>query len=450
MDKRSFINAKQSQIHQQRIQRQYEIDNYKFERSLNDGMLQRIDGLLAALGSHKQETDKRSPDELLFQAVMESASNSELDAPPHRYPGIHPEMKEQPSYSKMMATLVDQVKAKVDEDKTEDRFAAYVAELKVHKGKIEELQEKLQGLLDDLERESSKKITSENIRVGFDASYFGKPTVNMMEPPPKEKARKTKKVQAAQVLNPKATGARDPLIREDGAQTSGADADVDEPLPDSDEEADDVEPSEVGKEFGEIKLGNYKKCLEFITQNPKILAEKETDGLLVMAFNAAIEEKDALARQYVHQALLIQYCRALDRDGSLQNGVRVFFKRVSSSDHPGRHVFLNDVEDTFTRIKTRAKELETRRLAEDVGTDGVEQIQLHAVDPNTTINIIIPPKESEKPEEIEARKLFDAFPPGLQRALEGGFLVDVNKVLGKMSVEEAEEVVGQLSAVSCM
>ena len=40
--------------------------------------------------------------------------------------------------------------------------------------------------------------------------------------------------------------------------------------------------------------------------------------------------------------------------------------------------------------------------------------------------------------------VFERFPPGLQRALESGSLDSVNEVLGKMSVEEAEEVVDQL------
>ena len=46
--------------------------------------------------------------------------------------------------------------------------------------------------------------------------------------------------------------------------------------------------------------------------------------------------------------------------------------------------------------------------------------------------------------EQQARIIFERFPPGLQRALEGGSLDKVNEVLGKMSVEEAEEVVEQL------
>ena len=40
--------------------------------------------------------------------------------------------------------------------------------------------------------------------------------------------------------------------------------------------------------------------------------------------------------------------------------------------------------------------------------------------------------------------MFESFPPGLQRALESGSLDDVNKVLAKMSVEEAEDVVQKM------
>jgi len=86
-------------------------------------------------------------------------------------------------------------------------------------------------------------------------------------------------------------------------------------------------------------------------------------------------------------------------------------------------------------------------MGKEKGSQGVEQIQLHAVDPNTTINISIPPANSEDPEQKKAREAFESFPPGLRRALESGSLDEVNKVLGMMSVEEAEEIVGQLGEV---
>jgi len=75
---------------------------------------------------------------------------------------------------------------------------------------------------------------------------------------------------------------------------------------------------------------------------------------------------------------------------------------------------------------------------------GVEQIQLHAVDPNTKITINLPAANSQDPTEIEARKIFDAFPADLQKALASESLDEVNKVLGNMSVEDAEVVVEQL------
>ena len=41
VDKRSFIRAKQNQIHQQRMQRRHEIETLKYERIINDGLLER-------------------------------------------------------------------------------------------------------------------------------------------------------------------------------------------------------------------------------------------------------------------------------------------------------------------------------------------------------------------------------------------------------------------------
>lgn len=224
---------------------------------------------------------------------------------------------------------------------------------------------------------------------------------------------------------------------------SGAEADVDEPAGAEEDDAD-VETSELAKKFAAIKSGDYRTSLQFISENPQVVQEKETDGLLVLAFNSAIEGLDDFARQCVHQGLLLQYCRALGKDG-----VGMFFKRITTPGHKAQSVFLDDVNQTYHRIKTRAKEIVKQRAQEEAdGAGGVEQIQLHAVDPGTTINIRIPPETSEDSAEVKARELFNAFPPGLQRALESGSLDEVNVVLGKMSVDEAEEIVSQLSEVS--
>lgn len=153
------------------------------------------------------------------------------------------------------------------------------------------------------------------------------------------------------------------------------------------------------------------------------------------------------AKQCVNQALLIQYCRQLGKDG-----VGLFFRRITTQGHQAGKLFTDDVNDTYNKIKVRVAELAKERANQP---EGEEQIQLHAVDPNTKINIVVPPpvpKDLATPsaqpppteDQIEARKIFESFPPGLQRALESGELDEVNRVLGKMSVEEAEEVVAQL------
>ena len=373
---------------------------------------------------------------------MESVGGSDSDTPPPPPAGVHTQEKELPSYSKMMASLVDQVKAKVDEDKPDNRYEAYATEVKAHQAKIEDLQKQLLEQLNKLEREEGRKITSESIHTGFDSSFVSK--ADAKPAPETKRTTKAEKVQAVEVLNPHALAARDPLNRSESQQSSGADADVDEPEADDDDNDDDIEASEDGKAFAKIKMGDYRECLQFISAHPNVVAEKETDGLLVMAFNAAAEGKDDFARQCVHQGLLLQYCRALGRDG-----VGLFFKRITTPGHQAQKVFFDDVNSTYAKIKSRSKELAKQRAQEEAeGSGGVEQIQLHAVDPGTTINIKIPPPTSDNPEEIKARELFNAFPPGLQRALESGSLDEVNKVLGKMSVEEAEEVVGQLGEVS--
>jgi len=128
----------------------------------------------------------------------------------------------------------------------------------------------------------------------------------------------------------------------------------------------------------------------------------------------------------------------------------MFFKRVTTKDHQAQKLFTDDVNQTYGRIHTRAAEIAAERAKNPASSEAVEQIQLHAVDPNTTINIAVPPATptatdpAERAEQEAARKIFEDFPPGLRRALESGKLDEVNKVLAKMSVEEAEEVVGKL------
>lgn len=428
VDKRSFIRAKQTQIHQQRIDRKHRITTLGYERVINDGLLLRIDALLKALESHKAEIQDRkdadSIDEVVFDSLMEVSEDGSLgpDMPPSPPKGVHAG-QEQPSYSKMMGALVDQVKTEVNKSGEEGaaRYTAFIRGVGSHNDKVKQLQIDLNQEVLRLEKEEGTKITSENIRDGFNSSHVPKAA-----PPPAATATKSTKTE---LLNKPTVG-------------TGSEADVESGSIEEDED-ENMTASPTAKQFGKIAYGDYKASLQFIGSHPEILAEKETDGLLVEAFeaqtNAKTKKDEDYARQCVHQALLLQYCRQLGKDG-----VGLFFQRVQTPNHQARKLFFDDVNSTYARIRSRTAEIAREAAENDNGEK--ELIQLHAVDPNTTINIQTPPPldKCETEDETESRKIFETFPPGLQRALQSGSLEEVNKILAKMSVEEAEIVVEQL------
>ena len=319
VDKRSFIRAKQSQIHQQRAERKHRIATLQYERGVNDGLLRRIDTLLAELRAHEaaaRDKARGEKDAFIYQALIASAGDPDEDEAPPPPEGVHAQEGEPIRYSQMMGALVDQVKKEVDEVGSDDWYKGYVKGIEGHKKKVQGLQKELQTKLAELEKEESRKITSESIRDGFNSSSVSKDK-NISGASGSGKAP----TKAVEVLNPAALK-KDALAAEDGAQSSGADADVDERGGALADDEDATEPSEAGKKFSKIKVGDYKASLQFISGHPSVLAERETDGLLVWGFDAQLKGQSDFAKQCVHQALLLQYCRTLGPDG-----VRLFFKR---------------------------------------------------------------------------------------------------------------------------
>lgn len=449
VDKRSFIRAKQNQIHQQRFERRREIDTLKYERIINDGLLERINALLDALKTHQEEAQTKDPDQLVFQSMLESAADPAKDEPPKPPEGVYTHQKEpQPAYSKMMAGLIDQVKKEVDEKKSNERFKDYLDGVRGHLTKVQNLQQELLAKLAQLEKEESSKITSDQLHDGMNYTSIArsKPKEPSKPTPP---AKPQKKAKEPELLNPKAglaSSAREQLQRADSPVSSGAEADIEDdnllthPQEEDAEDNDDaLKLSSDGKAFAKIKVGDFKASLDFIGKHyDDIVNEKIQEALLGEAFEAQLKGQDRYAKQCVHQSLLVQYCRNLGRDG-----VGVFFKRMQTPGHQAQKVFVDDVNNTYGHIKTRTTELK-KQEQEAEAKGGVEQIQLHAVEPGTEIHINVPQAGSSDPNEVEARKTFESFPPGLQRALESGSLDKVNEVLGKMAVDEAEQIVEKL------
>lgn len=414
----------------EREQRKHEIATLKYEHILNAGLEKRLANLLSALKTRaddagSSDAPKQRAAELAFRAVMESApKNPEDDKLPPRPEGVHEGQGEgyPTTYSKMLVTVLDHANKALDEKTIdpEKRFEAMVEELGVHLQDVRNAQAKGDARLKELEALEGRKITSENYHTGFDSSHVNKKSSD---------AKGKETTSSQELLNPEYAKSLSSGAAPQQASKAG----------DDDEE---IEATPDAKKFAKIPVGDYRASLSFITSHPHIVTEQETDGLLVEAFNAGLEGNDQLSLQCVHQALLLQYCRALGKDG-----VGLFFKRISDKGGKAHEMFSKDVQETYGRIRVRTREIKKEREAE-ASAGGVEQIQLHAVEPGTTINITIPEADSQDEAVRAQRAIYEAFKPEVKKALESGSLDEVNKALGAMKVDEAEELVGLLGDVS--
>jgi cell division cycle protein 37 len=130
-----------------------------------------------------------------------------------------------------------------------------------------------------------------------------------------------------------------------------------------------------------------------------------------------------------------------------------------SDEKRAQTVFLKDVEDTYAHLAARV--IATQAEEEEAG-QGREQIQLMQEDSSQPITFNVP--DGPPPEDLrlegpgtegldieQVRRalqmrwdVFEAFDDALKKALQIGTLEAVNKILGKMEVADAEEVVKML------
>ena len=284
--------------------------HYKTEIAMNSHLGKMLDRLVTTLSSRGSQP----AESVVMQALVQLSTEDHSDAPepPAGTPG----------YAAMMASLVDTIKKEIDDQgnaTAEGRWDTFIDKLKEHRSKLAQQTTDTGKKLEALEQEENAKITSDDVHEGFSVGHVNKAQDHGQ--PASKKKTATRKVQAVEQLNSLSASAPSSSLQPLGDQSSsGADADVEDIGGDADDEH--IEPTALGRKFAQIKIGEYHQCLQFISEHPDVVAEKETDGLLIDAFNAQIAGRDVHARQCVHQALLLQYCRQLGRDG-----VSLFFKR---------------------------------------------------------------------------------------------------------------------------
>lgn len=222
-----------------------------------------------------------------------------------------------------------------------------------------------------------------------------------------------------ETLNPGAT------MKDLSLQDKGAEADTEE-----DDDDEDIEMSPEAAAFSKIK--GFEDSYKYLSKHANIINEKTSDSILGNAFTAQLKGDEAYAKNCVIQSLMIQYCGQLGKDG-----LNVFFSRMSGPNTQGRKMFFDDVEKTYGRIQSRCIEI----AAEEVTTsNGVETIQLQPMGDGSQLTIRVPGPEDEEP-----YKVFKSMPKDFQEALKTGTLEALNKVLDKLAVPVAEDLVQKCS-----
>ncbi|CDH58704.1 hsp90 co-chaperone cdc37 [Lichtheimia corymbifera JMRC:FSU:9682] len=265
--------------------------------------------------------------------------------------------------------------------------------------------------LERLKKEEGKKLTSENM---FHETS-NRTILNSSKDQPKPSSSKPKaKEQVIETLNP-------------GVQMKDLSI-HDKQQNEADEEDDDkdIELSKEAEAFAKLK--GFEPSYKHLMRYPEIINETMSDQILAEAFTQQLKGNEDFSRNCVIQALTLQYCGQL---GS--NGLNVFFSRMNGPNQQARKMFFDDVDRTYGRIKVRCAEIAAEQNA------GVETIQLQAAEDGSPLTIRVP--DPNKEEEKEAYKVFEAMPQAFQDALKTGELDNLNKVLEKMSVEDAETLV---------
>jgi cell division cycle protein 37 len=466
VDKKSLIRWKQRDIHEKREARKRHIHALSAEIACNAVLLPRLQSILAQLST------SQTPLPYLSGLVEQLQTNPSPNAPPTNAPG-------QPTYDAMVLSLLLQVSeaakkaaAAGKEDSSDEVVGRKVKEgLQTHLTQLGKHTEELKQELEEEEKEQKKHITSEDMHDGFDSKYTpAKPEPAPIKNAIPHKSKPTAKstTTSFEVLNPKAASSSSPSPAAAAAEED--DEDEDAPLP-------SLTPSLLA--FSRLPLYSYEASWKFIQAHRDVVVPGAADALLVAAFRAQAraaelaqtedveasdgkgkgkggkgkeeKEEEKYAKQCVCQSLLLSYCEKLGGDG-----VRVFFQKMVQGEKRAELVFVKDVEDTYAHLITRVEASLSPSSAPQ------EQIQLVPENPSSSITFNVPTEpppafpspltlegpgaEDLDPEEVRRAlqlrwDVFDGFSAELQEALKEGTLEGVNKVLGAMPVEEAEEVV---------
>ncbi|CAO3659424.1 unnamed protein product [Rhizopus stolonifer] len=394
VDKRSMIKWKREAIHQERAERKAKMDYLENFIPQQKNVLKKLKDLQTLLN---ETNGIQRVVETLDRYQTEAGSLPKTQGDQVNIKDIFAAMKAQ-IITGMENTSPEQVKQTLME-----RFGQTEATV----------QKTLDGASEEyakLEKESRKKLTSENM---FTSEKSSKTIINKPKPLPSKK-KSTEKKTVIETLNPNA---------------AMKDLNLDENNLADDEEEEEEEDNDMTPEAAAFtKCKTFEESHKYLSKHMGILNEKTSDSILGEAFTAQLKGQEKYAKQCVTQSVILQNCGQLGR-----NGVEVFFSKIHIPNSAAQKMFFEYVDSLYTRIKNRCAEMAAEQMAQQ---DQVETIQLQPMGDGSQLTIRVP-----QAEDGEAYTAFKKMHPTFQDALKTGKLEELNKVLEKLPVPEAEELV---------
>ncbi|KAI8994853.1 histone H3 [Pilobolus umbonatus] len=407
VDKRSLIKWKQEAIHRERAERKAKIEYLSKFIPQQQSVLNKVKQLAQLL--------MVEDDIVGIKHLVATLEDQQKEADP----AVLIESKEANSQPINIKDVFAMMKAQIATG------LAHSSPAEVKKGLLDRfketestVQKSIDGATQELEKlnkEMNSKLTSDNMfKEVSNRTILNKPK------PVSAGSKKKEKETVIETLNPN-TVMKDLSIKsQEASQDTGNDAD--------DEDADDDEDIDMTPAAARFsKLKGFEDSYKYLLNHTEIINEKSSDSIMGEAFTAQLKGDEKYAKNCVIQSLMLQYCGQLGRDGT-----NVFFSRMNSPNNQARKMFFDDVDKTYGRIQTRCREI----MAEQEAEREVETIQLQPMDDGTQLTYRVPQQEDQ-----EAYKAFTSFPVEFQTAFRTGDINKINKVLEKLSVPEAENIV---------
>lgn len=446
VDKRSFIKWKQQDIHQKREQRNHDIKQLEIQIPMYEELNKRANKMLSEL------SDEQLGD---FEGVKAYLSKTFDNAKPANPTLSAEDYAEQPTYSEMIEDLFIQLKNQLREAKKDPNSGTNLrTEIINHHKKITDVLTQSKEKLNQLYKEKSLHISSDDIQTGWNRSFLNtkdKENENVKKQAQPNSAATTCTTTSSSVQSSLLSATESesaitqtssvstaltpptskPVARQQQANDDGHEA-----------EAPQIHPDTV--KLSLIPINNHQKISDFLSNHTYIINPQQKDALLMTAFDAQFAHEPTRTKQIIYHSCLMQYVLDIMQYQNISNPIQIkivveqLFKKIfSNNSNPALTALDNEVASTFEHIKTRCEILSRNDEEKDEeDEDENAQIQLKSLDDNVELKVDIP-----EPEDQERYEAFSKLLPiDMQRAMKTGSLDAVNEVFKNIPFREAETI----------